>query len=345
MATRDGVRFLLPGIALLLAVPGVAQIAAPGDVYYQVHVDQKFQYYVFAGDVLTWEDTDFAGTSLATAVAHDTTTVQGSLGVSIDLAAEAGTFLADTGTSIAVAARTGIFHILTNTLTVSVYVKGPTGTPYWMTKSAAGQALASRWNGTPGSLQPVNGTSSSTFMDSTAATSVTGEVIVPVDVSEVLSGTTTTTLVVGADTYSLARTFTFPGPAEVTQALCILGCMRSAADFLAQAGGHIEIHTYPYADPTDAPRVAAVTGPVSVQVSPNPARGDAAVSFRAPAGQRATLRAFDVRGRMLGILFDGPASGGLQRVSWQPLRLPAGTYFVRVQTPRQSATGRITILR
>ena len=330
--------------AFLAGSPASAQIAAPGDVYYQVHVNQRFKYYVFVQDEVTWLDADYIGTSLSESAVHDTTMSQGLVGVAADFAADAGTFTADTDTHIDVDARTGIFHRMTNTLTVSVYIKGGTGTPYWITSSGSGLVEVWRLGGTPGTLQPVNGTSFAAFMDSSASVNYSGVLAVPVEESSVLSGTTTGQIVVGADTYSLAHTYTFAQPAEVTQALCVLGCMGTAAHFHAQAAGHVELHVYPYAAPTGVPALAGA-GPVTLQASPNPLRDATTVSFRAPAGQRTTVRVFDVRGRLLSALYDATATGGLQRVPWEATGVPGGLYFVRVETGARTSTAKLALVK
>ena len=341
---RAAVLALVLVLAGLAVAPAGAQIAAPGDVYYKVHVTQKFKYYAFVQDEVLWLDADYEGTSLAESALHDTTLTYGSASVAAEFAADAGTFTADTGAALDVDARTGLFHLMTNTLTVSVYILGPSGTPYWITTSGSGQLDVSRFGGLPGSLQPVNGQSLASFMDSTASVDTTGARFVPVEESSAVSGNTTTQITVGTDTYSLARVFTYQHPARVTQTVCILGCMTEAAHFHAECAGHLQINTYPYVAPTDAPALAGAPA-LRVEAWPNPLRGDTTVSFRAPAGRRTTVEVFDVAGRRLSALYDAMATGGRQEVPWRAAGEPGGTYFVRVETDGQAATAKLTRVR
>jgi hypothetical protein len=333
------------GLAVLSGQAAWAQSAAPGDVYYKVHLDQKFKYYAFVDDVIVWESMDQEGTSLSATVGHDSTLTYGLVSVSATFDAAAGAFSTDLDSRITLDARTGIFHQLTNTLTVDVYIRGATGTPYWLTVAGDGQVEASRLGGLPGSLQPVNGTSTASFMDSTASVSYTGAVSIPVNEAYSESGTTTAQIVVGADTYSLARSFIFTTPTSVTQALCILGCMQAAAHFDAHGGGRIEIDVYPYVDPAGVPRVAEGHGALAVQASPNPLNAATMVSFQAPLGERTTVQVFDARGRLVAKICDAAATGSLQRVPWRATGLPGGLYFLRVQAGARTSTAKLTLLR
>lgn len=331
-------------LALAAARPASAQIAAPGDVYYEVHVDQIFKYYAFAQDQVVWEDADFAGTSLAASAVHDTSDVAGTVHVGADFAADAGTFTLDASSSIDALVRTGIYHRMTNTVAVTVYVKGPTGTPYWITTSTEGGIDVWRLGGAPGWAQPVNGTSWAVLADTSATVNYDGAISLPVDDSGLFQGNTGTQILVDGVTYSRAGTYVFAHTAEVTQAVCILGCMTAPADFRALTSGRSEVHVYPFAAPTDVPVVAAPVAP-RVSASPNPLRAATTVSFQAPAGRRAAVRVHDVTGRLVADLFDGPSTGGEQRVAWAPRGLAAGIYFVRVDAGDASASGKLTLMK
>ncbi|MGH7742745.1 MAG: hypothetical protein ACRENS_12080, partial [Candidatus Eiseniibacteriota bacterium] len=91
-------------------LPARAQIAAPGDVYYQVHAVHRFQYGVFAGDYVPWADDTRNGTSLSFATSHDTSTVAGMLGIASSYSASAGILTADMSSYLSDSARTGLYN-------------------------------------------------------------------------------------------------------------------------------------------------------------------------------------------------------------------------------------------
>lgn len=345
MPSPFGARALVrAALALLLLIAGSsarAQGAAPGDVYYELHLDQKFQWYVSPGDVRVWESVDAAGISLAGSAAHDTADALGTLGISCSWTASAGLFTADFDTHMYMLARTGLYHVLTNQLVVDIYVRGPNGTPYWIQRRADGQAAAWRLGGLPGSLQLVNGTSSSAFMDSLAYIDSTGTVTKLDSISTLVAGTTLGEILVDGETYSRAATYALKAPASMTQALCILGCMTQAADFGAEAGGRVELETFPYTSPLQVPSVGPRTAALELRVSPNPMRSRGTIAFRAPAGERASVRVYDVGGRLVGEVFDGLATGDPQSFSWRAPGSGGGLYFAQVRASGRTATARL----
>jgi len=340
------VRMLLlaAGLVALTGTGAWGQVAAPGDVYYAVHLDQQFQYYVLAGSFVTWESVDAADTALTDAAAHDSAFTYGAVGVSAAWHASAGDFRADLFSHINADARTGIYHRLTNAIRVSVYVKGPTGTPWWATVTDSGQVDVSRLGGLPGTLQPVNGTSTAAFGDSSASVNYTGSVSVPAHDSLFTSGFTTSKILVGAETYSLARTWTFSAPTSISQTICVLGCMQSAATFAAVAGGHAAIHVFPFATPLAVPRGPGEPAALALGLAPNPVRATTAVRFRAGRGERTRIEVFDVGGRRLECLFDAPATGTDQRVTWSAGGRPAGVYLIRMSAGNQVSVVRAALL-
>lgn len=84
---------------------------------------------------------------------------------------------------------------------------------------------------------------------------------------------------------------------------------------------------------------------LALRVSPNPLRSSAAISFRAAAGDRATVRVFDVCGRLVATIRDGAAGDGVRHASWNAAGLPGGVYFVRVQAGADVSTAKVTLLR
>jgi hypothetical protein len=328
----------------LAAGPAFAQVAAPADVYYQVHVDERYKYYAFAADEVTWASFDTAGTALSWSYMRDSTVLAGVVGTAVSFDADAGTLSADLSSYLDLTARTGAFHSTTNSLHVDVYIKGPSGTPYWITTHGTGQVEASRTGGLPGSLQSVNGNSLATFMDSTAYVDSTGSEVIPVDEASMRSGLTTTPIVVGADTYSYAGGYTFQTPARVLQAVCILGCMTQPALFHAASSGHVELDVFPYANPAGVPGPAPPRASLELSVSPNPLRSEATIAFRAPAGTRTRVLVFDAGGRTVSRIHDAAATGQVQRLRWDSAGMPRGLYFVRVVAGGRTSVAKVALV-
>ena len=80
---------------------------------------------------------------------------------------------------------------------------------------------------------------------------------------------------------------------------------------------------------------------------PNPAPGGVTqFRFALPTTQPATLRVYDVAGRLVRRLHEGPAAAGFHDVRWDGTdragrTVPSGTYFARLRTSdgQQSTTG------
>jgi hypothetical protein len=96
--------------------------------------------------------------------------------------------------------------------------------------------------------------------------------------------------------------------------------------------------------------VVSQRGSGDVIVTPNPARGAAVLTFHTSAPARATLRLFDVRGRLVRVALDAPiyepgyhdvpVTGG---AGTGPLS--AGIYFYRLETSEGTTMGRLVNLR
>jgi hypothetical protein len=83
---------------------------------------------------------------------------------------------------------------------------------------------------------------------------------------------------------------------------------------------------------------------------PNPAAGQAAVRFTAPARTPATLQVFDVRGRMVRSVWTGLGTGEPQTAVWDGdsdlgYPTPAGIYFLSLFTPGEKTEQRLVKLR
>jgi hypothetical protein len=77
---------------------------------------------------------------------------------------------------------------------------------------------------------------------------------------------------------------------------------------------------------------------------PNPTRGQATVQFAVPERQQVTLRLYDVLGRRVRTLVDGPRAGR-QQAQVDVSDLSSGVYFLRLQADGQVQTTRLTVVR
>ena len=79
---------------------------------------------------------------------------------------------------------------------------------------------------------------------------------------------------------------------------------------------------------------------------PNPFNPTTTLTLEVAEAQRVLAEAFDVLGRRVAVLFDGPvASGTPQRLTFDAADLPSGAYVVRVEGETFRATRRVTLAR
>jgi serine protease len=96
---------------------------------------------------------------------------------------------------------------------------------------------------------------------------------------------------------------------------------------------------------------AAARGIVETRLlSPNPARGEASISYRTARTGHVRVRVFDVRGALVRSLDDRDAPAGEQRVRWDGrddagARVATGIYLFRIETSDGVATRKVALLR
>jgi hypothetical protein len=78
---------------------------------------------------------------------------------------------------------------------------------------------------------------------------------------------------------------------------------------------------------------------------PNPARGVATVTLALEAAGRVGVAVFDILGRRVARLHDGPLAAGSHPVEIDGTALPAGLYVVRAVSASGTATRRVTVVR
>ncbi len=96
---------------------------------------------------------------------------------------------------------------------------------------------------------------------------------------------------------------------------------------------------------TDAEDGAGVPEAVSLAAYPNPSAGAATVVLTLPTDAEVRLTVYDVLGRRVAVLAEGPREAGTHRFRFGGRSLPSGVYLLRAETPGEVLTRRITLLR
>lgn len=121
---------------------------------------------------------------------------------------------------------------------------------------------------------------------------------------------------------------------------------------LAFAGGHNKDVFYKYG--LDNVSAAPVTpqAPASrlLRAYPNPFNPEATIQFSLKRDGAVTLRAYDVRGRLVRTILEGFLAGGTREVHWDGRddsgrKLASGTYFLRLVAGTESQSRVVTILK
>jgi len=86
-----------------------------------------------------------------------------------------------------------------------------------------------------------------------------------------------------------------------------------------------------------------------VQAAPNPFNPRTVIRFELAAASPVAVRIYDLRGRRLATLADGPRPAGVHRIAWdgrdhRGAAVSSGTYLYAVEAGRHAARGRVTLL-
>jgi hypothetical protein len=93
----------------------------------------------------------------------------------------------------------------------------------------------------------------------------------------------------------------------------------------------------------EAPQAGAVGA--GVGVSPNPFAGSTTVRFTLEEPSEVRLAVYDVLGREVAVLVDGPLEAGAHAAAFDGSGLPSGVYVYRLAAEGAVATGRMTLSR
>jgi len=106
----------------------------------------------------------------------------------------------------------------------------------------------------------------------------------------------------------------------------------------------------PYASPSPAPVPVETVRLMLSPARPNPFGGETVIPFALPRAGVAELAVFDVGGRLVRTLLDGPRASGTQAVRWdgrdgQGRSVASGVYFVRLRTEERSLSRAVVLAR
>ena len=81
------------------------------------------------------------------------------------------------------------------------------------------------------------------------------------------------------------------------------------------------------------------------QARPNPASGSSLISFALERGGPASLKVYDLSGRLVSTLVNGSLPAGSHEVRFNGRGIPGGVYFYRLEAGNQSATRKLVLVR
>lgn len=96
---------------------------------------------------------------------------------------------------------------------------------------------------------------------------------------------------------------------------------------------------------TDAEDEAAPEAASGLTVYPNPASGQVTVGLTLDKASEVRVEVYDVLGRAVAVLHEGPLGAGEHALSFEAAGLPAGLYLVRVEGEGFRAARRVTVVR
>jgi hypothetical protein len=132
-------------------------------------------------------------------------------------------------------------------------------------------------------------------------------------------------------------------PSDVASGIVRIQAVRAGTSEGAEAG----ISLFSPSFDVGADVVAA---PALLGARPNPTSSTTEVGFSLPADARAILRVYDVAGRLVRTLVEGPMTAGVHRARWDGLdsrgrAVTSGIYFAKLEVGRAIQSERILLLR
>ena len=91
------------------------------------------------------------------------------------------------------------------------------------------------------------------------------------------------------------------------------------------------------------------SGKAALTATPNPLNPETVLTFYLPRSAHARLRVFEVSGRLVSTLVDGPAEAGYHTVRWGPSsgreRIASGVYYASLESEGERRTLRLVVLK
>ena len=116
--------------------------------------------------------------------------------------------------------------------------------------------------------------------------------------------------------------------------------------FEAESGEAVEVPlTLTVVPGVDAEEGAEPEGASGLEVYPNPARGAATVVLTLAEASEVRVVVYDVLGREVAVLAEGPLGAGEHALAFEVAGLPAGLYVVRAEGKGFTASRRVTVVR
>ncbi len=82
-----------------------------------------------------------------------------------------------------------------------------------------------------------------------------------------------------------------------------------------------------------------------LEAYPNPFNNSVSITFELPSESDVKIEVFDLLGRDVACLYDGPMPAGRNRIVWHADGLPSGAYFCRLESEGRILARRITLLK
>ena len=112
------------------------------------------------------------------------------------------------------------------------------------------------------------------------------------------------------------------------------------------SSNRVDIGAYEYQGPVNLEvKLPAAPNKMALKSLPNPFHAAARISFSLPAKRYATLRVYNLQGKVVKNLLDNNPGAGKHTVVFNPKDLPCGIYCIVLETGKARITKRITLLK
>jgi len=108
------------------------------------------------------------------------------------------------------------------------------------------------------------------------------------------------------------------------------------------ATSHNGVYVASYNPPSDVPESLV---PLHLTAAPTPFNPSTVLSFEATHASHAELSVYDMAGRLVVTLIEGPISSGYHSIPWQPRDVASGVYLARLVLGDRTATTRIVLAK